>query len=60
MYMNNDIKIHKPELKAFCVIVKNGNYVIADYMFDGLKEAMVFESQMRDKGYTTETIRKEI
>lgn len=60
MYMNNDIKIHKPELKAFCVIVKNGNYVIADYMFDGLKEAMVFESQMRDKGYTTETIRKEV
>ena len=60
MYMNNDIKIHKPKLKAFCVLVKNAESIIADYMFDGLKEAMLFESQMRDKGYTTETIRKEI
>ena len=60
MYMNKDIKIHKPKLKAFCVLVKDGESTIADYMFDGLKEAMVFESQMRDKGYTTETIRREI
>lgn len=60
MYMNNDIKIHKPKLKAFCVLVKYKESIIANYMFDGLKEAMVFESQMRDKGYTTETIRREI
>jgi len=58
--MNNDIKIHKPKLKAFCVLVKYAESIIADYMFDGLKEAMVFESQMRDKGYIAEIIRKEI
>jgi hypothetical protein len=60
MYMYTNDKIHKAELTAFCVIVKNGNYVIADYMFDTLKAAMVFENQMRDKGYTTETVRQSI
>ena len=58
--MNHEVKIHKPKLQAFCVLVKDADAIIADYMFDGLKEAMVFESQMRDKGYTTETIRKEV
>ena len=60
MYMNHDVKIHKPKLKAFCVLVKDAESIIADYMFDSLKESMIFESQMRDKGYTTETIRKEV
>ena len=60
MYMYTNDKIHKAKLAAFCVIVKNGNYTIAEYTFDMLKDAVVFENQMKDKGYTTETVRKSI
>lgn len=60
MYMNKNDRIHKPKLTAFKVVVTQNDKLLADYMFDDLKAAMVFESKMRDKGYTTNTIRQNI
>jgi len=45
---------------AFKVIVKDKGNLIADYLFERLKDAMIFESDMRKKKYTTELHRVSI
>jgi hypothetical protein len=42
---------------AFKVIATENEEVKADYIFDQLKDAIIFENQMSKKGYTTQVER---
>ena len=49
MYTKDDV--------SFKVIATEDKEVKADYIFDQLKDAIIFEEQMRKKGYDTKVER---